>query len=166
MSALYIALIALVAVVLILVLVGILFDAAYKKDASKADVPTKWNDRCRNWLGLPWSFTKYSLSDDRLFIQQGCLKTRYDEVRLYRILDLEMSQSLWQKITKSGTIKLHTSDKTLKDFELINIKDPRHVKELISSNVEIQRDKHRVYSRETMDDHDIHDSDFEFDDNI
>ena len=30
-----------------------------------------WKDRKRTLFGLPWSFTKYSLSDDRLFISTG-----------------------------------------------------------------------------------------------
>ena len=27
-----------------------------------------WSDRKRNWLGLPWTFTVYGLTEDRLFI--------------------------------------------------------------------------------------------------
>mgnify|MGYP000064782610 FL=1 len=47
-----------------------------------------WKDRKRTLFGLPWSFTKYSLSDDRLFISTGFLSTKEDEVRLYRIMDI------------------------------------------------------------------------------
>ena len=25
-----------------------------------------WSDRKRNWLGLPWTFTVYGLTEDRL----------------------------------------------------------------------------------------------------
>ena len=49
-----------------------------------------WKDRKRNALGLPWTFTKYSLSEDRLFVESGLLKTVENEVRLYRILDLSL----------------------------------------------------------------------------
>ena len=47
-----------------------------------------WSDRKRNWLGLPWTFTVYGLTEDRLFIKTGVLNIHEDEVRLYRILDL------------------------------------------------------------------------------
>ena len=34
-----------------------------------------WKERKRNALGLPWTFTKYALTGDRLFITRGLLKT-------------------------------------------------------------------------------------------
>ena len=43
-----------------------------------------WRDRKRNWLGLPWTFTVYGLTEDRLFIKSGMLNIHEDEVRLYR----------------------------------------------------------------------------------
>lgn len=62
-----------------------------------------WKERKRNALGLPWTFTKYALTGDRLFITSGLLKTVEDEVRLYRILDISLSQTLTQKIFRIGT---------------------------------------------------------------
>ena len=44
-----------------------------------------WSARKRNALGLPWTFTKYAFTEDRLFVTTGLLKTVEDEVRLYRI---------------------------------------------------------------------------------
>ena len=47
----------------------------------KFGVEIIWKDRKR-YFGLPLSFTKYSLSEDRLFISQGLLNIRDDEVLL------------------------------------------------------------------------------------
>ena len=63
-----------------------------------------WSDRKRNWLGLPWTFTVYGLTEDRLFIKTGVLNIHEDEVRLYRILDLSLRRSFWQRIVGLGTI--------------------------------------------------------------
>ena len=30
-----------------------------------------WQGRRRNWLGLPWTFTKYSLDEEKLYINSG-----------------------------------------------------------------------------------------------
>ena len=57
-----------------------------------------WSDRKRNWLGLPWTFTVYGLTEDRLFIKTGILNIHEDEVRLYRILDLSLRKTFWQRI--------------------------------------------------------------------
>ena len=109
-----------------------------------------WKDRKRTFLGLPLSFTKYALDKERLFIETGLFKTVYDEVRLYRILDFQLTQTMGQKILGIGTISVVSSDKKLKEFELKNIKNPKEVKELFSEHVESERDRKRVYSREII----------------
>lgn len=113
-----------------------------------------WSDRKRTLFGLPLSFTKYSLDEERLYIETGFLSTTSDEVRLYRIMDLSLKKSLGQRIFGVGDIEVHSSDKTLKDFVIKSVKEPGRVKELLSEHVEIQRDKKRVYGREMMTDQD------------
>lgn len=119
-----------------------------------------WSDRKR-WLlfGLPWTFTKYSLSEDRLMIDKGFFTTVTDEVRLYRINDLSLSRNLLQKMGNMGTIKVSSYDKTMGDFEIKNIKNPQNVKEQLSTLVEEERNRKRVYAREMLGD----DCDFEHD---
>lgn len=118
-----------------------------------------WKDRKRTLFGLPWSFTKYSLSDDRLFISTGFLSTKEDEVRLYRIMDISLNRTLGQRIFGLGTIKCCSADKTLGDFEIKNIKKSNDVKELLSEMVENERNRKKVTSREFIDHEDS-----EFDD--
>lgn len=107
-----------------------------------------WSDRKRNWLGLPWTFTVYGLTEDRLFIKTGCFSIHEDEVRLYRILDLSLRRSFWQRIIGLGTIHVDSSDKTMKAFDICNIRDCESVKEQLSQLVERERDNKRVSSRE------------------
>lgn len=112
-----------------------------------------WSDRKR-WIlfGLPWTFTKYSLTDNRLLIDTGFFTTNTDEVRLYRINDLSLTRNLLQKMGNMGTIKVNSYDKTMGNFEIKNIKNPQEVKEKLSRLVEEERDKKRVYAREVMGD--------------
>ena len=109
-----------------------------------------WKDRKRTIFGLPLSFTKYSMDEERLFIETGLFTTESDEVRLYRIMDVSLVRTLRQKIFGIGDIKVHSSDKTLHDFTIKSVKKPKEVKELLSDKVEIQRDKKRVVNREMM----------------
>lgn len=109
-----------------------------------------WKDRKRTFMGLPWSFTKYALDEERLYIETGFFKIESDEVRLYRIMDVSLTRSLRQRIWGLGDIHVHSSDKTLRDFVIKAVKNPKEVKELLSNNVEIQRDKKRVVNREMM----------------
>ena len=119
-------------------------------------VEVNWKDRKRIIFGLPWSFTKYGLSEDRLFLEKGLFSTSEDEIRLYRVLDVSLKRSLMQKIFGLGTIICHTSDKTHSIFEIKNIKKPKETKEMLSSYIEEERQKKRVSSREfIMDTDDI-----------
>ncbi|SOB98185.1 PH domain-containing protein [Pseudobutyrivibrio ruminis] len=122
-----------------------------------------WHDRKRH-LGLPISFTKYSMSEDRLFVETGFFNLEQNEVRLYRILDLQLKRSLGQRIFGVGSIIVSSSDKSLGTFEIRNVKHSANVKEMLSVQVEQQREAKRVYTRENMvddvDDNDIHEGDF------
>ena len=109
-----------------------------------------WKDRKRIFFGLPWTFTKYSLSEDRLFISTGFFSVKEDEVRLYRIMDVSLERKLWQRMCGLGTIKCCSADKTMGDFEIKNIKKSREVKEMLSNMVENERTKKKVSSREFM----------------
>lgn len=124
-----------------------------------------WYDRKRTFCGLPWSFTKYALSDDRFFIEKGFFTTTFDEVRLYRILDVKLTQKLWQKMFGVGTIHVYSSDKAQGEFDVLNVKKPKTVKELLSKQIETQRDAKRVYNREVIGgcDHDFNDNNFDDD---
>ncbi len=110
-----------------------------------------WKDRKRIFFGLPWTFTKYSLSEDRLFINTGFFSVKEDEVRLYRIMDISLERKLWQRMCGLGTIKCCSADKTLGDFEIKNIKNSRDVKEMLSNMVEEERNRKKVSSKEFMD---------------
>ncbi len=110
-----------------------------------------WHDRKRNGLGLPWTFTVYDLSEDRLFVTTGILNKREDEVRLYRVVDTTLTRSLWQRIIGTGTIHLDTADKTMKNFDITNVKNANDVKEELAQLVEKARQAGRVYARESVD---------------
>ena len=108
-----------------------------------------WKDRKRH-LGLPLSFTRYSLSDDRLFVSEGFLNIKDDEVLLYRVRDIDTQRSLWQRLFGVGTVTVMSSDKTMPTLVLKNIKDPLFVKELIHKQVEEMKIRRRVRVGEIM----------------
>ena len=112
-----------------------------------------WKDRKR-YFGLPISFTRYSMSEDRLFISVGFLNIKDDEILLYRVRDIDTSRTLWQRIFGVGTITVVSSDKTMPNLVLKNVKDPIFVKELIHKQVEEMKIKRRVRFGEIMTDAD------------
>ena len=108
-----------------------------------------WKDRKRI-LGMPITFTRYRLSDDRLFCEKGFLNIQQDEVLLYRVRDLQLNMSLGQRLFGVGTICVVSSDKSVPHMDLVNVKDPRNVKELIHRSVEEAKDQRRMRTMEIM----------------
>lgn len=110
-----------------------------------------WKDRKRN-LGLPLSFTRYALSEDRLFLSVGFFSIKDEEILLYRIRDISTSRSLWQRIFGVGSITVVSSDKTAPTLLLKNVKNPLDVKEMLHQQVEKVKIQRRIRLGEIMTD--------------
>ena len=102
-----------------------------------------WKDRKR-YLGMPMSFTRYALSDDRLFLSVGFLSIKDEEILLYRIRDITLSRSFGQRIFGVGSITVTSSDKSRPVLVIQNVKDAPAVKELIHQQVEAMKISRRV----------------------
>lgn len=110
-----------------------------------------WNDRKRTLFGLPWSFTRFFLTEEKLIIKTGLFSIKTDEVRLYRILDMSLSESFSQRIFNLGTVKVMSEDASMGNFNIKNIKNPENVYKLLSDTVEAERVKKRTVVREVSD---------------
>ena len=108
-----------------------------------------WRDRKR-FLGMPLSFTRYALSEDRLFLSVGFLSIKDEEVLLYRVRDISSSRSLGQRLFGVGTVTVVSSDKTMPSLELKNIKAPMRIKELLHNQVEEMKIRRRMRVGEVM----------------
>ena len=111
----------------------------------------KWRDRKRIFFGLPWSFTRYSLTEEKLIIDTGLISRNEEEIRLYRIMDITLRRSLWERMFGLGTIHCCSGDKSTPEFDILHIKDAKNVKEMLSDMVESARKERMVGMREFMD---------------
>lgn len=109
----------------------------------KTKIAYLWKDRKR-FLGMPLGFTRYMLSDDRLFLSKGFLNVKDDEILLYRVRDIATSRSLLQRIFGVGTVTVLSSDKTSPTLVMKNIKDPIAVKEMLHKRVEEMKLRRQV----------------------
>ena len=125
-----------------------------------------WRERKRVFFGLPWTFTIYSASEEILYIKRGLLNQSEDEVRLYRITDISLKRKLWQRWFGLGTIHCCSGDKTMKDFDILNIKNSKEIKKQLSEMVEKQRVEKRVGSREYINGGDEDVTDEHYDDSF
>ncbi len=124
-----------------------------------------WKDKKR-YFGMPISFTRYALSEDRLFLSVGFLHIKDDEILLYRVRDIDTQRSLWQRLFGVGTVTVVSSDKTMPNLVLKNVKDPVFVKELLHKQVEEMKIKRRVRLGEIMTSDMDGDDDSDMDDDV
>ena len=109
-----------------------------------------WRDRKRIFFGLPWTFTVYTLTEDRLIVKTGIFNISEDEIRLYRILDITLRRSFWERLFGLGTLHLCTADKSSPEIDILHIPSPREVRTLLSDKVEEERSSRYVGVREYM----------------
>lgn len=114
----------------------------------------KWKDKKRI-LGIPITFTNYSLSMDRLFVESGILVRKEEQVLLYRIRDVTTEVSLWQRLFKVGTVKLLTMDKSTPSIILKNVKTPKLVSEMIFESIEKMKKEQGIKIGEMLESSDV-----------
>ncbi len=100
---------------------------------------------------MPISFTRYTLTDNRLLVNSGLFSLREDEVKLYRVRDVVMTQSLGERLFGVGTVTVVSSDAASPELPLLHIKNPRDVKEVLTHQVEERRTRNRIRTTELMD---------------
>lgn len=101
------------------------------------------------FLGLPFTFTKYTIKENTLTIDSGLLKRVENDCYMYKIQDVELVTSLMERIFGLGTVVCYTGDTTHPQLKLIHIKNARVVKDFILEASETARMKRRTIN--TMD---------------
>ena len=109
-----------------------------------------WKDRKHTFLGLPWSFTKYMLTEDRLFVEKGLFTSTIDEENLYRVRDIRVTRTLGQRLFGLGTVTVYSTNASNGETVLESIKNPIEVKEEIVRLVEAARKKHNIRASEML----------------
>ena len=108
-----------------------------------------WKDRKRH-LGMPLSFTRYFLTETKFITRKGFLSLEEDELELYKVVDKKMQLSLGQRLFGCGTIVLYVKDTDTPVKEVLSVKAPRRVAQLIDKYVDQQRDRFHIRGRDMM----------------
>lgn len=108
--------------------------------SSPSDAETMlWTGKKNTFFGQPWTFTRYTLFTDRFMVSRGFLTRHQEELRLYRIKDVVLRQSLLQRLFGLGTLTIHSTDASTAHFQLVNIKQSERIAKLISDSAEAER---------------------------
>ena len=100
----------------------------------------------KRWLffGVPFTFTKYTIKEDRITIEAGFLKKVENDCYMYKVQDVQHSASLAEKLFGLGTVTCFTGDTTHPQLVLEHIKNSKAVKDFILEESEQARRKRRT----------------------
>lgn len=106
---------------------------------------TEFRERKR-WVffGLPFTFTVYTVRDDMITIEQGFFNKKENDCYMYKVQDVELLRSFWERIFGLGTVKCYTGDTTDKELYLVHVKNAKAIKDFILEASEIARLKRRT----------------------
>lgn len=107
-----------------------------------------WRDRKRTFLGLPWSFTVYYLTETKFIRRTGFFNIEEDEIDLYKITDKKLKLPFGQRMVGCGTIHICSRDTDSPESDIISVKKPREVLELLDKYINRERDRYGTRGRD------------------
>ncbi|MGB4659255.1 MAG: PH domain-containing protein [Mobilitalea sp.] len=113
------------------------------------------------FFGLPFSFTKYSVEEEKIIITSGFLSITEDDAYMYKIQDVRLTRSLMERIFKLGTITCYTGDTTHPELVLIHIRHSNEIKDYIMEYSEEARRKRRSLHTMNIDAEELDDQELE-----
>lgn len=96
------------------------------------------------FFGLPWTFTKYTVKEDVITINTGFLNTQENDCYMYKVQDVQLKTSFWERIFKLGTVLCYTGDSTSPMLTIEHIKNAKAVKDFVLEMSEKARIKRRT----------------------
>ena len=96
------------------------------------------------WTHLQTKHHVYEISTERLKLSRGVISKRHDDLELYRVKDTTLEEPLALRMFGLGNILLDTSDRSTPQVRIHAIRDARHVREILRTNIEELRTKKKV----------------------
>ncbi len=103
------------------------------------------------FFGLPWTFTTYTVADDMITMNSGLLKRIENDCYMYKIVDVQLEVSIWERLFGLGTVHCFSGDVTNPDLRLQHIRHAKEIKDYILKESEEARIRRRTVNMQSLD---------------
>lgn len=102
------------------------------------------------FLGLPWTFTTYTVTDEIITVDSGLLRKEENDCYLYKVIDVRLEKTLLERILGLGTVHCFTGDVTDPDLRIQHIKHAKEIKDYILKQSESERMKRKTLNTQHL----------------
>ena len=88
--------------------------------------------------------TRYRLTTQRLFVQRGVVAKTLEEVELFRVKDVTLTQGILDRVLGTGTVVVLSTDDSAPRLEIQGIMNPLDAKEKIRAAFRAARQREGV----------------------
>lgn len=132
------------------------FGENMREESAKTEEKKFYKERkCWMFFGLPFTFTKYTVTDEVITINEGFFNTKENDCYLYKVQDVELHTSFAERMFKLGTVACYTGDNTHPQLYLTHIHHAREIKNYILKASEEARRRRRTLNTLNIDAADI-----------
>ena len=96
------------------------------------------------FLGLPFTFTVYTIKESVITVKKGFLNKEENDCYMYKVQDVTLKTSLFERIFALGTVVCQTGDTTDPQLVIAHVKKAREIKQFILEQSEVERRKRRT----------------------
>ena len=96
------------------------------------------------FFGLPWTFTKFTITEDVITIRAGFFKVVEDDCYMYKVQDVKLESTLAERMLGLSTVVCYTGDTTHQKLVMPHIRNGRAIKDFIFEQSEKARLKRRT----------------------
>lgn len=109
-----------------------------------------WQQRKLNSIGLPWTFTVYTLTNTKIIVKTGILSTKEEEIELYKITDKKLLFPFLGRLFKYGTVEFNANDTYTPNVLIKNIPKPREFADIFETAIDNEKEKYHVKGRDVV----------------
>ncbi|MDG1286699.1 MAG: PH domain-containing protein [Rickettsiales bacterium] len=92
----------------------------------------------------------YTITTERLIFKHGIIARTLEEIELFRIKDVTVSQGFFERLLNIGTVQVLSVDDTTSKLLIKGIDDPMAIKEKLRKMYRASRKKERIVNTELL----------------